>query len=244
MSSSRRLIHNIRHGWLSVLLFYSVLLSVAFALHYYAQKLPGAAQVALPSLVAPRAEVLEGLRRVWFIFVWGFGLQLLIQIWRIVRRRPKDANLPQLLKHGAWISLNAGVFEELIFRYYGFAATVIGLQFANDWAHDAIKQTLTHTLLPVANVLSLGLLSSQLSAANWALGGAMLLGSVFFRDAHRHYGKLAKANVWFIGLVMFWLMFNYGLVAAIIAHVLYDFVIYACLALTSILQPALKPQAE
>ena len=202
----------------------------------YIQRLPGAATVATPQLVAPGASVFEGIAKVWWIFLWGAGLQLIIQLFRIVRRRPKEANLRQLLGHGAWISLNAGVFEEIIFRYYAYVSSVILLVYANILSGGLLEQ-IAGLLMPVANVLTLGLLSSEFNPTNWSVGLAIIIGSIFFRDAHRHYGKLAKANVWFIGMVMFWLVFNYGLITAIIAHVLYDFAIYGVIALTSPLQP-------
>jgi hypothetical protein len=52
-----------------------------------------------------------------------------------------------------------------------------------------------------------------------------------------HYGKFSKANVWAVGMVMFWLLFNYGLIAAILAHFLYDLCVFTAIALTAPLQP-------
>lgn len=236
--SIRRFIHEVRRGWLSVPLFYSLLLAVVYVAYVYLAKLPQAQEVTTAAqLLVSKGSLWDGLSQVWFIFAWGFGVQLLLQLRHVWKRRPREADMGLLLRHGIWISFNAGLFEELIFRTYGFLATIIGLRYLDQVAHGVFQWVATQALLPVTNILTLGLFKRELTGGDWALGAAVILGSLFFRSAHRHYGKLAKANVWFIGMVMFWLLFNYGLIAAILAHFLYDAAVYIAIALTSPLQP-------
>ncbi len=235
--SLRSFIHEIRHGNASVPLFYLVLTGVSFVAYYYLVRLPQAHGVVTAwDLVAFKGNVLEGLRRVWFIFAWGFGIQFLIQLWRMIRLKPREADLPVLFQHGLWISANAGFFEEIIFRVYAFLSSIIVLKVLDGWFGGFLEGLAKGAILPVANWVSFGVFQREFTAGDWALGVAVIVGGLFFRSAHVHYGKLSKANVWVIGMIMFWLVFNYGLVTAIIAHFLYDLCVFTAVAIVSPLQ--------
>lgn len=223
---------------LPVTVFYLLITAAAFAVYHYLQGLPAAQGViSAASLWTTRANPLQGLATVWFIFAWGFGVQSLIQITRVIRRRPRDANLTQLLKHGAYLSAHAGFFEEVVFRLYAFLSFIIILRYLDPLTHGTLQVSATHALLPAANFLTAGVFTSQFTGPDWALGVAVILGSLFFRSAHIHYGRLSKLNVWVIGLVMFWLTFHYGLPTAIAAHFLYDLCVFTAIAITAPLQP-------
>ena len=228
---------------LPVTVFYLAITAAAFLAYHFLQRLPEAnGVISAASLWSTKASPVQGLSTVWFIFAWGFGIQTLIQIMRVIRRKPRDANLLQLLQHGAWLSAHAGLFEELVFRLYAFLAFIISLLWLNDHSSHIIQTVATSTILPAANLLTFGVFHDQFTGRDWALGLAIILGSLFFRSAHVHYGRLSKLNVWLIGLVMFWLTFHYGLITAILAHFLYDFCVFAAIALTAPLQP--KPLAQ
>lgn len=84
-----------------------------------------------------------------------------------------------------------------------------------------------HLFGPVANFFTLGLLSDQLTnPANWAIGAAIIASNGFFRDGHKYLGWFGFLNSWFIGMFFFYLMFTYGLPAAILVHFIYDFLIF------------------
>ncbi len=44
-------------------------------------------------------------------------------------------------------------------------------------------------------------------------------------------------NAWFGGMVMFWLMFHYGLWTAIVAHILYDICVFTSRAIADYFRP-------
>lgn len=226
---------------LPVTIFYLLLTAAAVGAYYFLSKLPEAAGVMTPQeLAAPHGNLLAGLTAVWWIFAWGFGIQLLVQIYRVFTRHPRDANLPQLLRHGAYMSAHAGFFEEIIFRIFAFLSFIIGITWLNSRTGDWLEGLATQYILPFANLITLGVFSQQMG--EWAIGLALIAGSWFFRSAHLHYGKFSKLNVLVVGLVMFWLLFNYGLLAAIAAHFLYDLAVFTAIALTAPLQP--KPKEE
>lgn len=224
---------------LPVTLYYLLLTAASFAAYWYLAKLPQAVGIPTPQeLAMPHGNQWEAMMSVWFIFAWGFGLQSLVQIYRVFRREPREANLPRLLRHGIYMSIHAGFFEEIIFRVYAFLSFVIATLWINAHTGGWLETIATATILPLANLLTLGLFQDQIS--DWAIGLGLIAGSLFFRSAHLHYGKFSKLNVWFIGLVMFWLLFNYGLPAAIAAHFLYDFCVFTAIALTAPIQPRHK----
>lgn len=149
-----------------------------------------------------------------------------------------------LLKKGVWLSAHAGIFEELIFRYYAYLSFVLALVYADTSTDGFIGRLIGQYVNPIINWLTLGLFSQQFSATNWALGVAAIIGAFFFRSAHVHYGKFSKANVWAVGVIMFWLTFNFGLITAIAAHIIYDSVVFLAIAIASPLQPHHPNRAE
>jgi len=84
---------------------------------------------------------------------------------------------------------------------------------------------------PIADWTTFGALHDQLyHPAGWLAGAAVLSANAGFRDGHKYQGILGYVNSWFLGMVFFWLMFTYGLLAAILVHFLYDLIIFAVTA--------------
>ena len=77
----------------------------------------------------PNPDVLGGLMSVWFIFLWGGGMTLIMGL--ILINAPRNYFPGEVVAHGMWISLNAGIFEEIIFRWLRFAIAMIMLPFLN-----------------------------------------------------------------------------------------------------------------
>lgn len=201
----------------------------------------------LLSLWHHNPDILGGLAAVWFIFVWGAALKLLLGV--LFRRRPREYTAGEVFRFGMWVSLNAGVFEEIIFRWLRFIIAMIALPFINflllgflpgfagvlHWAYGKI-------LVPAADFVTFGALHEWLyHPASWVIGAAIISANGQFRGAHDKNGLLNSINSWFLGMVMFWLMFNYGLLTAIAAHVLYDVIVFAVGALTTSWRPLERP---
>lgn len=87
-------------------------------------------------------------------------------------------------------------------------------------------------LIPIADFATLGALHEHLyHPHSWAVGAAILSSNAVFRDGHKYQGPFGIINSWFGGMVLFWVMFNYGLLAAMCIHFLYDFVYFCTIAL-------------
>lgn len=167
----------------------------------------------------------------WPVLAWGGGITLLFTLGR--RRSPQADVDPQgILIGGFLISLWAGVMEELCFRWLLFLASIATVTFFNflffGWlGFGIIEHLMQWIFLPVADFFTLGKLHGLLfHPTGWAVGGAIIAANARFRNGHAYLGALGFVNSWFIGMYMFWLLFNYGLPAAMLVHFLYDMLIF------------------
>ena len=184
----------------------------------------------------PNPDVLGGLMSVWFIFLWGGGMTLIMGL--ILINAPRNYFPGEVVAHGMWISLNAGIFEEIIFRWLRFAIAMIMLPFLNFITFGFFQWLYGSILVPVADWATFGALHEWLyHPAGWVVGAAIISANGKFRGAHYENGFFNWVNSWFIGMVMFWLMFNHGLLTAIAAHILYDAIIFAVAAVTTSWRP-------
>lgn len=177
----------------------------------------------------------------WPFLAWGFGIQAVILLahWeaRFMKNAFQEASAWEILKAGTLVSLWAGVMEELSFRWLIFYANIVWVKVANFFVFGFLGFGLArffHLNLfgPIADYTTLGSLHAFLfSPVTWAVGGSMLVTNAVFRDGHTYQGWFGRLNSWFLGMAFFWLMFRFGLPAAILIHFLYDFVIFGTIAL-------------
>ena len=229
LKKESRSVYSIPPGPLTAI--YLVMFSIAFVIYGVVSLFWGDHMLmSFSDLWQPNASISAGLGRVWFIFAWAavttFGVGLVL----LRRGEPRKQEPTTAVWRGAWLSLNAGFFEELIWRWMAFFVAMVFLPAANWLTFGFVKWLYTAALIPLANWVTLGALQPQLTGhANWIFGAAVISANARFRNAHR--GKFFRyVNSWFLGMVFFWLMFNYGLMAAIVAHILYDLIILAVVA--------------
>ena len=176
----------------------------------------------------------------WPVFLWGVSVSMFMTI---VRNKPVMTTDGRMVKPenifiiGTLISLWAGITEEVAFRWLSYYGVFLGIWLTNflffgyfgfgipEWFHLSIWG-------PLANWTTFGYLESYIfHETTWIAGGAMLAVNALFRDGHKYQGPVGWINSWFLGMYFFWVMFNYGLFAAIVIHVFYDFFIFSALAL-------------
>jgi len=178
-----------------------------------------------------QGSVWEWFSTAWPIFAWGVGVSVLNDIFT---HNDKETNryAENIIVGGTLVSLRAGIFEEITFRWLFFLDNIVSVKIANflffgflgfgipSWFHN-------YFVGPIANFTTFHGLESQIfHSTGWAVGAAMLTTNAFFRDGHRYQGLLGVVNSWFGGMFLFWIMFKYGLPAAILIHFVYDFLIY------------------
>lgn len=167
----------------------------------------------------------EGVGTVWFIFVWAIVATVAITAYN-GRPRSFDSKA-RIIGKGIWLSANAGFFEELIYRWLVFFSAMIVLPFFNLITFGLVKWLYTVVLVPLANWATFHALAPWLlHPGSWVLGAAIVSAAAQFRDEHKYLGLLGWVNSWFLGMVMFYLALNYGLLVAIVAHILYDAIIF------------------
>lgn len=165
------------------------------------------------------------------IFIWAAVVSGIVCI--VTRNKPEvNREAEMIIAEGCLISGLAGLLEEIGYRWLIFMGAIVGVQitdfFLLGFLNIHIIRTVYESLLiPVANFFTLGLLEPQLfSPLGWAVGAAIISSNGNFRNQHAYLGFIGYVNSWFIGMFMFFLMFQYGLLAAILAHFLYDLIIF------------------
>jgi len=178
----------------------------------------------------PHGSLADALWESKWVFAWGTGLTAWSHFatsnpfWL---NRQAEKNFAKNMT----TSLMAGFGEEIFFRWLAFMWAIVAVKVSNflffGWLGLGVPEFLqVHLFGVVTNFLTLGLLHDQLvNPANWAIGAAILVANAKFRDGHKYQGPFGLVNSWFIGMFFFYLMFTYGLIAAIVVHFLYDFLI-------------------
>jgi hypothetical protein len=207
---------------------------------------PGIIPFGLFAVWRTSGSALDWLAAGWPVLAWGFCVQSLILLFSWARRFMRDpfeaASPRDILKAGFFISLWAGVMEEISFRWLIFYAQIFWLKVADFLFYSVLGFGLfsffhLHVFAPIADYTTFGGLHDWLfSPAGWAVGAAMLATNAIFRDGHTYQGWFGVLNSWFCGMFLFWLMFCYGLPAAILIHFLYDMIIFGTIAGFSAIQ--------
>jgi len=165
-----------------------------------------------------------------YVFAWGIGVTTLFSF--ISHDRPEISRQAEAnYVSGIFTSVLAGVLEEIVFRwlyffFYIFLAVVMNFLFFGFLGFGLVAW-FTGIFGWLADVCTFGMLHAQLTnPATWSIAAGILCANGCFRDGHKYLGFFGYVNAWFIGMFFFWLMFTYGLVAAILVHFLYDFGIF------------------
>jgi len=85
------------------------------------------------------------------------------------------------------------------------------------WVYDV-------AYIPVVNLITQGRLSELLTNYGWATAAALVsVNWTFgFGGGHNYEGPIGMINAWIIGMIMFWMVFNFGLPIAMLVHAGYD----------------------
>lgn len=175
------------------------------------------------------------------LFVWGVSVATARSI---LTRNPRWYNLraEAFLKEGMARSTLVGVFEEVKYRwlffFFGIIANIVfNFLFFGFAGFGLVEWLYTAVFGPLANWITLGLLHDIFfHPAGWVFGAAVLSANAKFRDGHKYQGVVGWINSWFVGIYFFWLMFTFGLLAAIGAHILYNLLVHGVRYVDAILE--------
>ncbi len=184
-----------------------------------------------------KGDFWEAVTGAWPWYVWGFGLTI---IFMVVREAEfvTESPMEKFIK-GTLISVWAGVAEEMAFRWVFFLSAIVMLPVFN-WVLggfidlDLIRWLYEKALCPIANWVTFGYLEPYLmNGYGWAVGAAVISSNGRFRNGHVYQGPFGLVNSWFFGMYMHWVVFKYGILAAMFIHFLYDFIIFTVRAVVS-----------
>lgn len=176
-------------------------------------------------------SLIEAVKHSWILLLWGTGITTLVSVFTR-NSREENRYAEDHLLNGLLVSIKAGVMEEICFRWILFFGAMVSLKIVNwlffGWAGFGIAEWFyTHFFIPVANFFTLGYLKPILmNGFGWAVGAAVISVNGDFRNGHAYQGIIGMINSWFGGMFFFYLMFKYGLPAAILVHFLYDLFIF------------------
>lgn len=177
----------------------------------------------------PTADALQSL---WFIPVWAVAINVFalgFQMWRGKRLPNKSPG--EVMKLGVVVATLAGIFEELSFRWILFLSS-IALYTLSNFLFCGIPEWLSLNLfVPLADYGTLKLMSDLLyHPEGWLVGAAILSTAAVFREGHSYQGFFGWVDSWFFAMVMFYILFAYGLPVCIIAHFTFNLVASATMA--------------
>lgn len=173
----------------------------------------------------------EGVLAGWPILAWGAfnGARSYIHVDReYAWGKSAGATFLAGLKKSLW----GGITEEIAFRWLIHLGAMPGIALINyllfgfagfgipEWFHVNVWGALS-------NWTTFGMLEPQIfDPNNWFVGAAILYANALFREGHTYQGLFGYINSWFLGMGFFWIVFHYGLPAAIAVHVLHNLLIY------------------
>jgi hypothetical protein len=171
---------------------------------------------------------LADLKHIWWFGVWALVLGAFAAAIKF--NSEYVPNRTTAVLRGLWLSVNAGVWEELIYRWLLFVTSMVVLPFFNFITFGLVKWLFTECFIPVVNWVTFHSLETQLHFGPWFFGAALVSAAADFRKAHVHLDWIGRLNSWFGGLALFYIMFHYGLFVAIVAHVVYDVIVFTLAA--------------
>ncbi|MBX9879642.1 MAG: CPBP family intramembrane metalloprotease [Candidatus Obscuribacterales bacterium] len=178
------------------------------------------------------------------MFIWAVILNGVI-LFNTTNKPEQNRHAEKGFLWGLVKSIWAGVSEEILFRWLIFMGAFAALALSNYLFFGALfhfgvaEWFQLNVGGPLNDLCSGGYMHKYINnPENWMLGAAILSANTKFRDGHKYQGTLGLVNSWFAGLFLFYIMFNYGLLAAILVHALYDIICYTVGYLDCIIERA------
>ncbi len=167
----------------------------------------------------------EMFRTLWPLFALGFGLNLVMMS---LTTNPPGIDASELPVKGFFVSLQAGILEEIVFRWIWLYAMM-----ALVWVIDAVFGGAISRMLTTYEIYNRWiafLLQDNVDVwtkpGAWTVGMAVLLSNWKFQEGHLYQGPMGFVFSGIGGIVFFRAMFSFGLPLAMLAHVLFDIMVF------------------
>lgn len=197
---------------------------------------PQSIPLSMKQFLPIKGTFLQWCRSSWVLLAWGVSVTTIVKLTSS-NTFSYNRRAEQHLGQGLLISLWAGVTEELDHRWLRFYVSMLMVQIGSIFTFGLVEWVYTHMGIPLADWATFYQLHAQLNQPQaWFIGAALISSNGEFRDGHSYQGTFGKVNAWFIGMFMFWLVFRYGLVAAMTIHTLYDVGIFSVRYLDAVIE--------
>ncbi len=188
----------------------------------------------------------------WPLFAMGFGLNLL-KLTTSVNPPEVHNNSDKIPLQGLKVSLMAGIFEEIVFRwiflYFEMGTFWIWNQILVSMTGEPILQNVSESqyMSLFVDWLVAGDAEFWLSGTAWTVGFAVILSNWKFQKGHLYQGWTGWLFSGIGGLFFFRIMFSHGLFGAMLVHFLFDMMTFIMLYIDVQIEKALgmsKAQAQ
>lgn len=179
----------------------------------------------------------EPILAAWPVFATGIVLNV-IHMTTTVNPPEVQDNAPMIPIAGLTSSLFAGIMEEIVFRWvflYGLmGAFWMGNELSKTWFDSPIIQNIAtffwpFTLLIVGpnNPILTHPAAWEIGATVgvWTIGLAFFFSNLKFQSGHMYQGPVGLIFSGIAGLFFFYIAFNYGLLASMFVHFLFDWLV-------------------
>lgn len=170
-----------------------------------------------------KKDILGGVYASWPIFVWGVGATFVLGLFFPSGIKDEERSYPwDILR-----SFFAGLLEETTYRWVFFFAAIVTVVVFDFITFGLGHWIYVHIGVPVVGFVTLGKVEWIFYwKDSWIVGAAALNTTSSFGKAHKYLGWLGVTNAWFLGWFFFYILVNYGIIAAIVSHALYDMVVF------------------
>jgi hypothetical protein len=110
----------------------------------------------------------SGLGHIWWFGLWALAAGILSAI--VSSNTIYVDDKPTAMLKGWWLSINAGIWEELIYRWLLFVTSMVVLPFLNYITLGLVKWFFGTLFVPFANFMSFHSLEAQLHYGPWFFG--------------------------------------------------------------------------
>lgn len=170
-----------------------------------------------------KKDILGGIYASWPIFVWGAGATFVLRLFFPSDSSDKNRSYPWNILR----SFFAGLLEETTYRWVFFFSFIVVVAVFDPITFGFLHWLYIHIEIPVINFVTLGKVEWVFQwKDSWIVGSAAIWTTASFRNAHKHLGLVSWINAWFLGWFFLYILVNYGIIAAIASHIVYDIIIF------------------
>lgn len=179
-----------------------------------------------------KTSVWMAIKSSWILFISAIILVMVIAY--LFKCDPDKNNNPRMLiVDGFFNNIATIIIEEILLRWLLFLNIIWIIKLLNwlifGWLGFGILEWFYINLpAPIISLSSFGMIDKTIvyNPLGWFVGASVATMSIINTSVHKNQGILGMINCWFIELYLFYVMFQFGLLACIAIHFLYNTIIH------------------